>query len=360
MSVNPLASDLDHVLAHTASLWEDLRGRRLFLTGGTGFFGCWLLESFAWANDALGLGAEALVLTRDRAAFAAKCPHLAAHPAIRFHEGDIRSFPFPDGAFSHVIHGATEAKASLNRDDPLAMIETITEGTRRTLEFARRCGADRFLLTSSGAVYGAQPPEMSHVAEDYVGAPDCARAGSAYGEGKRLAELFCAVYAEKHGLNVTIARGFAFVGPYLPLDSHFAVGNFLRDGLRGEPIQIGGDGTPFRSYLYAADLAIWLWTILLRGRAGRTYNVGSEAALTIAQTAEAVAAHFSPAPPVRIGQPPTAGQAAARYVPSTARARIELGLEARVDLDEALRRTIIWNRANTRFEHQMQGKSVHD
>ena len=345
MSANPLASDLDHVLTHTENLWEDLRGKRLFITGGTGFFGCWLLESFAWASDILGLGAEALVLTRDPAAFAAKCPHLAAHPAIRFCEGDIRSFAFPAGTFSHVLHGATEASASLNRDAPLAMIDTITQGTRRTLEFARSCGAERFLMTSSGAVYGAQPTDLSHVPEEYVGAPDCARPASAYGEGKRLAELFCAVYAEKYGLTVNIARGFAFVGPYLPLDQHFAVGNFLRDGLRGGPIQIGGDGTPFRSYLYAADLAVWLWTILLRGRAGRAYNVGSDEARTIAQTAQAVSDRFSPAPPVQIARVPQAGQPADRYVPSVERARTELGLDVWIGLDEALRRTIDWNRA---------------
>ncbi len=344
MNVNPLAADLDHVLTHTAKLWEGLRGRRLFITGGTGFFGCWLLESFAWANDALGLGAEALILTRNPSAFAAKHPRLAAHPAIGFHQGDIRSFPFPPGEFSHVVHGATEAKASLNRDDPLGMIETITEGTRRTLEFARQCGAGRFLLTSSGAVYGAQPPDISHVPEEYVGAPDCAQASAAYGEGKRLAELFCAVYAEKHGLDVGIARGFAFVGPFLPLDSHFAVGNFIRDGLAGGPVRVGGDGTPFRSYLYAADLAVWLWTILLRGLPGRAYNVGSEEAMTIGETASAVASRFTPAPPVLIGKEAVAGTPASRYVPSTERARTELGLEVRVGLDEALRRTIEWNR----------------
>ena len=344
MTVNALADDLNHVLSHTERLWEDLRGRRLFITGGTGFFGCWLLESFAWASDALDLKTEALVLTRDPEAFAAKHPRLAAHPAIGFHQGDIRSFPFPKGEFSHIIHGATEAKASLNRDDPLGMIETITEGTRRTLEFARQAGAARFLLTSSGAVYGAQPPGLSHVPEDYVGAPDCARAGSAYGEGKRLAELYCAVYAEKHGMDVGVARCFAFVGPFLPLDSHFAVGNFLRDGLAGSPIQIGGDGTPFRSYLYAADLAVWLWTILLRGRPGRAYNVGAEGAVTITQTAQAVAAQFAPAPPIQIGRSAGAGPAA-RYVPSTERARTELGLEAHIGLDEALRRTVEWNRS---------------
>jgi nucleoside-diphosphate-sugar epimerase len=56
---NSLAEDMDHVLAHTRDLWEELRGQRIFITGGTGFFGCWLLESFAWANDKMNLHAEA-------------------------------------------------------------------------------------------------------------------------------------------------------------------------------------------------------------------------------------------------------------------------------------------------------------
>lgn len=339
---NPLAADLDHVLLHTEGLWDDLRGQRLFVTGGTGFFGCWLLESFLWANERLKLGAEMTVLTRSPEVFAEKAPHLARHPAITLQSGDVCTFMFPDGQFSHVLHCATEASAALNRDNPLGMIETVTAGTRRALEFTRVCGARRFLLASSGAVYGAQPLGLSHVSEDYLGAPDCSRAASAYSEGKRLAELFGAVYAKKYGLEVLVARGFAFVGPYLPLDTHFAVGNFLRDGLSGGPIEVGGDGTPFRSYLYAADLAIWLWTILLRGTPGRTYNVGSEDAKTIAEIAEAVADCFSPALPVRIKTAPAPGAAASRYIPSAQRAKSELGLETWIGLEEALRRTLRW------------------
>ena len=155
---NPLADDLDHVLTHTQGLWEELRGGRLFLTGGTGFFGCWLLETFAWANDRLGLGAEAVVLTRDAAAFGRKAPHLAGRTDLRFHTGDVRDFAFPDGRFTHVIHAATEASVPLNNDAPLTMLDVIVQGTRRTLDFARQCGSPKVLLTSSGAVYGRQPP----------------------------------------------------------------------------------------------------------------------------------------------------------------------------------------------------------
>ncbi len=340
MPPNPLAADLDHILAHTAALWEDLRGTRLFLTGGTGFLGCWLLESLLWADAALSLGIEVTVLSRSPAAFRAKQPHLASHPVVRLHEGDTRTFAFPPGEFTHVIHAATDASAALNAENPLLMIETITQGTRQALEFARQCGCRRFLLVSSGGVYGRQPPEMARLPEDYGGAPDTHSPRAAYGEGKRLAELYCAIYAEKYGLETVTARGFAFVGPFLPLDKHFAVGNFIRDGLRGGPIEVGGDGTPVRSYLYGADLAIWLWTILLRGTPGRAYNVGSEEAITIGELAHTVAGQFSPQPPVQVARQAFPNQPAERYVPSTQRARHELGLEVWISLEEALRRTI--------------------
>jgi nucleoside-diphosphate-sugar epimerase len=337
---HPLAADLDHVLAHTRDLWEELRGQRIFVTGGTGFFGCWLLESFTWANDKLNLDASMLVLSRNPDAFAKRAPHLAANPAIQFHVGDVRSFAFPSGDFSHVIHAATDASARLNDEEPLLMFETILEGTRRTLEFARQCGAPKFLLTSSGAVYGRQPPDLTRIPEDYQGAPDSTDPRSAYGEGKRAAELLCALYAKQYGLAVKIARCFAFVGPYLPLDIHFAIGNFIRDGMRGGPIQVKGDGTPYRSYLYAADLAIWLWTILLRGQSCRAYNVGSEQALTIGELAGLVALAFTPPVAVQIAKAAVPGQAAERYVPSIRRAESELNLRQVIGLADGIQRAI--------------------
>ena len=159
--------DLDHILEHTRDAWENLRGERIFITGGTGFFGMWLVESFLWANERLDLGAQAVVLSRNPRAFCQKQPHLADNAALSFHQGDVRNFAFPDGYFAFVIHAATEASALLNANQPLLMLDTIIDGTRRTLNFTRHCRAGRFLLTSSGAVYGRQPPEMTHIGEDY-------------------------------------------------------------------------------------------------------------------------------------------------------------------------------------------------
>jgi nucleoside-diphosphate-sugar epimerase len=341
MSVNPLADDLNHVLANTAGIWDELREQRIFITGGTGFFGCWLLETFLWANDTLGLNASATVLTRNGGAFRKRVPHLALHPAVQLCDGDIRTFAYPDGAFSHVIHAATDSSSA--PADPSAMFDTIVEGTRRTLGLAVRCGARRFLLTSSGAVYGPQPADVPRVSEGFSGGPDPTDARLAYAEGKRAAEMLCAVYADRHHLEPTIARCFAFVGPYLPLNVHFAVGNFIRDALAGGPIRIKGDGTPYRSYLYAADLAVWLWTILLRGRPLRPYNVGSSDALTVKELAELVARPFVPTLAVEIACSPVAGVPVARYVPDVARADSELGLRPIISLADGIRRTIAWH-----------------
>jgi len=345
---NPLARDLDHILAHTEPLWRDARGSRFFFTGGTGFVGTWLTESLLWANRRLDLGLSAVLLTRNPAAFRARSPHLAEGPAVTLQSGDAASFPFPEGAFPFLIHAATERYAPPDRDRPLSTFDADIAATRRALEFARAHGATRFLFTSSGAVYGKQPPEIACIPEAYPGAPSLADTGSAYGQAKRISEFLCSSYASVHGFDALIARLFAFVGPYLPLDANYAMGNFIRDALAGGPVRIEGDGTPYRSYLYAADLAIWLWTILFRGAPARPFNVGSERAVTIAELARAVTVEIHPQARIEVAGVPRPGAPPQRYVPSTARARAELGLEEWIDLPEAIRRTAAWH-ATARF-----------
>ena len=343
MAGNILEQDLEYVLAETQSLWEDLRGNHIFISGGTGFFGCWLLESFVWADDHLNLGASAVVLTRNPVAFRRKAPHLASHSSIRLQAGDVRSFDFPAGQFRFVIHAATDANAQIALDAPLEALHTIIEGTRRMLEFARHCGATKLLFTSSGAVYGKQPSEITHLPETFLGGPDPVDLRSVYGESKRLAELLCTLYSARYGMECKIARGFAFAGPYLPTDGHFAFGSFLSDALQGNLIRVNGDGTPCRSYLYAADLAIWLWTILFRGENCRPYNVGSEHAVNIAELANRIVRTLNPGLKVEIARDPVPGQLPQHYVPSTRRAQSELGLLERIDLSETIVRTARWH-----------------
>ena len=344
-STNRLAEDLDNILARTEPMWNDLRGQRILITGATGFFGCWLLESFTWANRRLNLGAHAVAMSRYPATLAQRAPHLIADPAITLHAADVRHGDFPQGEFSHVIHAATEASARLNGERPLVMFDTIVEGTRRALQFALASSVTKFLFVSSGAVYGTQPPHLTHAPESFEGGPDPLNRANAYAEGKRSAEMLCTLAASPR-MATTFARCFAFVGPYMALDTHFAIGNFISHSLSGGPIQVKGDGSPIRSYLYASDLAVWLWTMLFKGRAGRAYNVGSEDAFSIADLADEVAQSVPHATSGKIGvtvaATPEPGSPVHRYVPSTRRAQEELGLRAEVSLREAIRRTHAW------------------
>ncbi len=339
--MDSLEIEIEGAVLENGDLWEDLRGARVFITGGTGFYGSWLLETLIAANEKFSLGVRVTILTRDENAFRLKCPHLAASSEISFHKGDVRDFEFPKAGFTHIIHAATEASAKLNSENPALMREVIVKGTRRALEFAKKCGASRFLLTSSGAVYGRQRPEVTHISEDDEGLLSPVVSYSAYAEGKREAERLC---QEARGgqLKVSITRGFAVAGPYLPLEIHFAIGNFIRDALRGSAIMIQGDGTPYRSYLYGLDLAIWLWTVLLRGQDGRAYNVGSENAVSILDLAHAVAKTINPKIAVHLARSPEPGKIPERYVPLTRRAREELGLKETVSLEESIRRTAQW------------------
>ncbi len=335
-----LTTDLEYILKATTPLWEGLRNRSIFISGGTGFFGTWLLESIVWANRHLNLNTSAMVLTRNPAAFQQKCPHLFRESCLEFYEGDIKNFTFPDKKFSHIIHAATDASAALNKNNPIAMYKTILDGTQRILEFSVRADVSHFLFLSSGAVYGRQPLELSHISEDYPASFECH--SSAYASGKQAAENLCHLYAKQHGIAIKIARCFAFVGPYLPLDIHFAIGNFIRDGLNGKSIHIGGDGTPLRSYLYAADLMIWLLTILFKGESLRPYNVGSDEAYTIAEIAGLVAHNFGPTVEVKIAKAADPTVLPERYIPDITRAHRELGLSPLIGLSEAIKRTKTW------------------
>ena len=163
-------------------------------------------------------------------------------------------------------------------------------------------------------------------------------APASYGQIRRKVEDQCLEAWKERHVPVKIARGFAFVGPRLPLDAGFAIGNFIGDGLAGHPITVKGDGTAVRSYLYAADMAAWLWTILLDGPPGCAFNVGSEEAVCIGDLAITIGRLFG-AQPIIEGKA-MAGGAPPVYVPRTSRAHAELGLRTWTGLHEAVEKTV--------------------
>ena len=329
-------------LAHCVG---SLRGKTILLTGGTGFFGKWLLESYIALKDQFDFSGELVILSRHPEQFLLNNPFYREFEYLTIVQGDVRDALIPCSHFDYIIHAATEASATLERDNPDEMYSVIVEGTQNILDIALRTRASRFLLTSSGAVYGPQPSDVERLPESFPLNPV-----TAYGKGKKRAEELVLNLAEKSGITGKIARCFAFVGPFLNLDIHFAIGNFIRNGLNHEPIVIRGDGTPYRSYLYAAELVVWLWKILLGDSKSAIFNVGSPESVSIQELAVRVNQTFQhednlPAPlEVQVLQTHREGVPVQRYVPDVSRIDRELELRPQISLEEGVRRTLQFHR----------------
>lgn len=313
---------------------------KLLLTGGTGFFGKALLRYRLPLGEPTAL--RLFVLSRNPEQFLAEYPEFSGHSSLTFLKGDIQqrdTLPWGHG-FTHVLHAATDSTIGPSLI-PLQRYDQIVDGTRNILDLAVATGARRLLLTSSGAIYGPQPADLAAIPEDWPGSPPLAEPSTAYGQAKRAAEHLCALVGEQHGLETVVARCFAFVGPDLPLNVHFAIGNFILDALMADGITVSGDGTPLRTYLDQSDLAHWLLTLLEHGRHGQAYNVGSDQVISIAALARLVRDVLAPNKPVHILGQPNPGAARNRYVPDIRKAQQELGLSCTVPLAEAIRRSAL-------------------
>jgi len=337
-----IQEDIEFVFKIVGKDLERLQGKRVLITGGTGFIGTWLLETISWLNRDCNQPCKVYVPTRHSEAFARKAPHLASNPEIVLLPGDIVDFEYPDDDCNFIIHAAAPGEPRALINDSLGVAETIVRGTRRVLELATQKNVEGFLFVSSGAVYGVQPPDLERIPEDYLGAPDVTNIRSAYGEAKRYAEMLCTLYHQRHGLPIHMARPFTFVGPYQDLNAGFAITDFIRDGLQGRPLTIQGDGTTVRSYCYAADMTAMLWKILLQSSAGRIYNVGSDESISILELANKVISSLDASVEVIVMSKPNIKSKPARYVPDISRGRSELGMNIHTDIDKAIQRTLSW------------------
>ncbi|WP_083829601.1 NAD-dependent epimerase/dehydratase family protein [Cloacibacillus evryensis] len=330
-----IKTDCDSIVKNSPVNWHKLENARIFLTGGTGFFGKWFMHSFVYLNRELHLNASMTVLSRAPGKFLSLNPSFINCADIDFITGDLKNFGFVGRHFDFIIHaGASLGTKKDMKDNEEEVVASISDGTMHVLEYAKYTGAEKLLFTSSGAVYGIQPPEIPNISEESPALPV-----STYGKAKLKAESMCV----ESDINTSIARCFAFVGPYLPLDAQYAIGNFIHNLLLHEKITIKGDGRPYRSYLYTSDLMIWLWTILLEGKNNSTYNVGSEEAFSIAELAKIVSDCSEHKIPYEILGTPNYDIPAPRYIPSTQKAQRELGLKQNVSMVDGIIRTIQWH-----------------
>jgi len=335
---DPVPHDIDEATSQIGSdVTDALRGARLLVTGGTGFLGSWLTDVLLALNIRHQLDMTLTLLTRKKSLLSLRRPEWSTAPEVNLLEGDVRDFECQAASFTHVFHGATDV--SLTGTKPLDLADAIVTGSRHVLDVAAQAGVKRYLFFSSGAVVG-QSVSLDPIAEDALTAPPVCDP-DAYSNAKRFAEHLHLLAAAESGMEMVIARGFAFVGPRMPLNK-FAIGNFIRDALLGVPPRLNTSGFSRRSYLYAADAACWLIILLAKGRPGLTYNVGSDEALTVRELANRVARVLNAPTPKMPEVREADGEHPSYYVPEIQRIRKEFDLVPTVLLDDAILRTSRW------------------
>lgn len=348
-SANGIIQEDCEQVAKDASALKALQGECLLITGGTGFMGVWLTELLTFLNDRHRLDIHIFLLSSNAHDFRARAPHLASRPDVRLIQQDVRRVMELPSEIGWIIHAAGTPDNRQHFSDPLRTMQVIGNGTAAILEAAARLPDLKKLLNiSSGLVYGSQPWSVDALQEDSFAGVNSSSLSAVYPEAKRFAETLCVAYRNQHRLPIVNTRPFAFIGPYQLLDRPWAINNFVRDGLQGGPIRIQGDGETIRSYLYASDMAWWLLCILVQGTVGSSYNIGSPQGVTLARLADIVASNFLARPRILLGVSSDRHLHRSKFVPDVSLAQKTLGLSQTVDLETALRRTILW--------HQMVNK----
>lgn len=329
--------------------WAKLGNAHILLTGGTGFFGSWVLVSFAALRQE-GIPIEMTVLSRDPDSFLAKNPMFQNLAGLTFRKGDVRDATIPF-SITHILHFATSGANPDSTESEKEIRSTLVDGTRHMLAEAKRVGAARFLFASSGAVYGhgrsahgrdhSDRPMEKDVAAQAVLTP--------YGRAKREAEELCHQAATARDVETVVARAFTFCGPIFPVEGPYVVSSFMNSVLNELPIQVKTPGA-IRSFLDGRDLVVALWKLLAEGKSGESYNVGSDESVSMSELADimrSVALKVSlRVPDVRVIG--SATHSPDIYRPSIEKLARELGWRPAITLRESLRAQAEWALENRR------------
>jgi nucleoside-diphosphate-sugar epimerase len=342
-TVAMLQGDCAEVLAPQVERLSELKNRVLYVTGGTGFVGTWLAEMVSYLNDNHSFNCHLMLVARETESFREKAPHLALRPDVQLIRQDVKHLREIPEEVSYLVHAAATPDNRQHMSDPVGVMETITRGTGALLDAAMKLpDLKKILNLSSGQVYGRQHDDEAKIPESRPGTLSCDSIMSVYPEAKRYAETLCCAYWSLYKMPVVTARPFAFMGPYQGLDKPWAINNFFRDALKDNTIRIIGNGLPERSYLYPSDMAAWLLGILVDGKPGLAYNVGSPCGVTLADLAEKIKLYSQSASRIEIKG---MNDDRSRFVPDDTLCRESLSLRVTVGIDEALQRSLGWLKA---------------
>lgn len=263
-----------------------LKNKTILLTGGTGFFGKWFCLVLNQANKDFSLNLKIFIITRNKKKFINEFDFLDK-TAFQFIESSLEEFIPENKRYDFILHLATSPVDEIYTKSPFDALEQIVQGTKNLLNQASISKPENFLYISSGAVYGEMRIENLFFEENDAIYLNDLNPKSIYGHGKRISEIYTETFAKQNNLNYSIARCFAFTGPYLPLDSNYVIGNFIKNVIENQDLIIKGDGKTIRSYLYMSDLIICLLKILM-SKKNEIYNVGSDEEITVFDLAKKV------------------------------------------------------------------------
>lgn len=326
--------DLDYIFTKSRSNLDILAGNTIFLTGGTGYFGKWLLSIFAHYNLHSDKKIRLIIPSRTPSHFLKQFPTFVSDN-FSFITCDLKNLPAIKD-INYIIHAAADVQTSDNSLDRSEYLLNSKLITNNILNISKSCdGLKRILFTSSGAVYGAQ-----HTTDPLPTEETSFNPSSIYGEAKVIEESSIINFCHVNSINHSIARCFSFIGAMCPLDGNFALGNFIGNGLHNSDIIIKGNGRPVRSFLYMGDLVSALLTLLTSNKSSEVYNIGSDIELSINELAQRVSKHFPKTKVVT--QMQYNGESIPRYCPSILKARRDGVLKDMLGFDDSLTQTVDW------------------
>jgi UDP-glucuronate decarboxylase len=361
-----LQQDLDYICANLGAEFGRLAGKQLLITGGAGFLGYYLVKSALHFNRTAGRDQPIRVTVWDN--FIRGTPQwltaLHGTPHLTVERYDlIEPLPAAMPDFQWIIHAAGIASPPFYRKYPLRTIDANINGLRHLLEHGvaqsdRGRPIEGFLFYSSSEIYGDPTPEWIPTPEHFRGLVSCTGPRACYDESKRFGETLCVIYAQQHGIPTRMARPFNNYGPGLKITDKRVIPDFAREILAGRDIVMYSDGKPTRTFCYSADAICGYYKVLVNGRAGEPYNIGTERpeismhdmAQKLIDTAGALFGYR--------GQLVHKPNAEADYLvdnpnrrcPNLEKSRSELGYDPQVTLDEGLRRSLIWYHHNREAE----------